>query len=490
MRRALLIGLIAASIIMVTAYSREGSTGPLHTLQSAVSGAVSPLRIVGGSVEAATSTVGDTMENITADQNTLTGLREYNSQLEQQYAQMEEYKQETQRLQKLLDLKDNYQIEGTGARVIGRSSEAWSQTVIINKGTNEGISTGQTVIGTSGVVGQVVSASGSTATVRLLTDPQSGAAAMVQSSRAEGILRGSLIGLLYLEDLDADAEVNVGDVIVTSGLGGSYARGLIIGTVVKVDAQQGDTSRRIVVSPNDSIDTLEDVLVVSSVGASDDDDSDSSGSSSSSASANGSSSSSSSSSSSDSSGNGNSSNEGGTRAMGEKNNLVLVVGADRGVRSPDRPGPGRGAVLGAAELPAGLCAGGGHRASPPRPVRCCRLSWACCTTSRARARWAAWRFCWSSYVFWPLACSLCMDNDTLFMPLAIFTACALLAELSYGMLLMACGLAANPLEALFYTAPFRARCTTAPWAWWSTSSWRGCLPVARQDRGLRTPKLR
>ncbi|WP_417755167.1 rod shape-determining protein MreC, partial [Senegalimassilia anaerobia] len=154
-------------------------------------------------------------------------------------------------------------------------------------------------------------ASGSTATVRLLTDPQSGAAAMVQSSRAEGILRGSLIGLLYLEDLDADAEVNVGDVIVTSGLGGSYARGLIIGTVVKVDAQQGDTSRRIVVSPNDSIDTLEDVLVVSSVGASDDDDSDSSGSSSSSASANGSSSSSSSSNGSDNSDNGNSSNEGG-----------------------------------------------------------------------------------------------------------------------------------------------------------------------------------
>ena len=107
MRRALLIGLIAASIIMVTAYSREGSAGPLHTLQSAVSGAVSPLRIVGGSVEAATSTVGDTMENITADQNTLTGLREYNSQLEQQYAQMEEYKQEAQRLQKLRDLKDN-----------------------------------------------------------------------------------------------------------------------------------------------------------------------------------------------------------------------------------------------------------------------------------------------------------------------------------------------------------------------------------------------
>lgn len=291
MRRVLLIGLIVASVVMMTVYGREGETGPLHTLQSAVSGAVSPLRIVGGSIESATSTVGDTVDNITADQSTLSGLREYNEQLVQQYSQMEEYKQEAQRLQKLLDLKDTYQIEGTGARVIGRSSEAWSQTVIINKGSDDGVSTGQTVMGTSGVVGQITSTSSHTATVRLLTDPQSGAAAMVQSSRAEGILRGSLVGLLYLEDLDADAEVNVGDVIVTSGLGGSYARGLIIGTVVKVDAQQGDTSRRAVVSPNDAISTLEDVLVVSSVGSDADDSDDSSTSSSSSSTASSSSSS-------------------------------------------------------------------------------------------------------------------------------------------------------------------------------------------------------
>lgn len=318
MRRVLLIGLIVASVVMMTVYGREGETGPLHTLQSAVSGAVSPLRIVGGSIESATSTVGDTVDNITADQSTLSGLREYNEQLVQQYSQMEEYKQEAQRLQKLLDLKDTYQIEGTGARVIGRSSEAWSQTVIINKGSDDGVSTGQTVMDTSGVVGQIASTSSHTATVRLLTDPQSGAAAMVQSSRAEGILRGSLVGLLYLEDLDADAEVNVGDVIVTSGLGGSYARGLIIGTVVKVDAQQGDTSRRAVVSPNDAISTLEDVLVVSSVG-SDADDSDDSSTSSSSSSTASSSSSSSNSSTSANSNSGSGSNNGTASSNGSNN---------------------------------------------------------------------------------------------------------------------------------------------------------------------------
>ncbi len=291
---------------MVTAYGKEDTSGPLHSLQAGVSSMVSPLRIVGGSIESATTSISEGFDNVTADESTLSGLREYNQQLIQQYSQMEEYKQEAERLQKLLDLKDAYQIEGTGARVIGRSSEAWSQTVTINKGSEDGISSGQTVLGTTGVVGQVVSAAAHTATVRLLTDPSSGAAAMIQSSRAEGIVRGSLVGLLYMEDLDADAEVAVGDIVVTSGLGGSYARGLIIGTVVKIDTQQGDASRRVVVSTNDSITTLEDVLVVSTVGSdggsSDSDSGDSSNSSSSSST--GSSSSSSSSNSSGSGGNG------------------------------------------------------------------------------------------------------------------------------------------------------------------------------------------
>ncbi len=267
MRRGLFIGLIVASIVMVSVYGREGQEGPLHSLQTAVSSMVSPLRIVGATAESATSTVAEGFDNFTADESTLSGLREYNQQLVSQYAQMQEYKQEAERLQKLLDLKDTYSIEGTGARVIGRSSEAWSQTVTLNKGSDDGIASGQTVMGTSGVVGQVVSVATNTSTVRLLTDPSSGAAAMIQSSRAEGIVRGSLVGLLYMEDLDADAEVNVGDVVITSGLGGSYAKGLIIGTVVKIDSQQGEASRRVVVSTNDSISMLEDVLVVSSVGS-------------------------------------------------------------------------------------------------------------------------------------------------------------------------------------------------------------------------------
>ena len=82
-----------------------------------------------------------------------------------------------------------------------------------------------------------------------------------------------------------------------------------------------------------------------------------------------------------------------------------------------------------------------------------------------------------------------VDNDTLFMPLAIFTACALLAELCYGMLLMACGLAANPLEALFTRALPCALydCAVGLVVYFVMAR---LLAGGAQDRGLRTPKLR
>ena len=119
-------------------------------------------------------------------------------------------------------------------------------------------------MGPAGVVGQVVSASPGSAVVRLLTDPQSGAAAMVQSSRAEGVVRGSLNGLMYLENVGDDVSVNVGDVVLTSGLGGSYTKGLLIGTVVRVDGSTTDATRKIIVSPNETASSFEEVIVVTS----------------------------------------------------------------------------------------------------------------------------------------------------------------------------------------------------------------------------------
>lgn len=264
MSRVLLIALLVVSAVMMFMYSREGEDGALHVLQANVGGLVSPVGAAGAVLGSGTDSFSTAFEDATADESTLSGLKEYNAQLLSEHAQLEEYKQENERLQGLLNLKNKYALSGAAARVIGRSGQAWSQTVTIDKGSSSGVQTGQTVMGTSGVVGQIVSANPATATVRLLSDPQSGAAAMVQSSRAEGIVRGSLSGVLYFEDFDASASIAAGDVIITSGLGGSYTSGLIIGTVVSVETSQGDSSRRAVISPNDQISSLEEVFVVAS----------------------------------------------------------------------------------------------------------------------------------------------------------------------------------------------------------------------------------
>ena len=85
---------------------------------------------------------------------------------------------------------------------------------------------------------------------------------MIQSSREDGIVRGSVGGMLMLEDLGEDVIPQVGDVVLTSGLGGSYERGLIVGAVVSVNKTSSNPTGTILVNPNDDAAVLEEVIVV------------------------------------------------------------------------------------------------------------------------------------------------------------------------------------------------------------------------------------
>ena len=190
------------------------------------------------------------------------GLREQNEELRRQLAEAEEYRQEANRLQGLLNMKKESGVTGPVARIVGRSSNAWDRSITIDLGSEEGVAGGMTVMGANGVIGQVSQAHAHTSTVRLLTDSNSGAAVMVQSSRADGIVRGSISGLLYLEDLDEDVIPEVGDIVVTSGLGGSYERGLVVGTIVSVNKTASDSTGDIIVDPNGDASMLEEVIVV------------------------------------------------------------------------------------------------------------------------------------------------------------------------------------------------------------------------------------
>ena len=237
----------------------------MHSVQAGVGMVAAPLQFVGVGVAYAEDAAGDAIQNATASDSSYTQLRDENAQLKAQLAELEEYRGEAQRLQGLLDLSDKYDFKGVTGRVIGKGTDAWNRVVTLNVGSASGVECGLPVVGGSGLVGQVIEVSPLTCRVRLISDPQSGVSVVLQSNRAEGVVRGSIAGLLYLEDLDTSTEVNVGDAVITSGLGGSYFRGVALGTVVNVINAAGTSDRTIVVEPFSSADPLEELTVVLSM---------------------------------------------------------------------------------------------------------------------------------------------------------------------------------------------------------------------------------
>lgn len=264
---ALLVLLLVVSVACASLYAREENDGFIHNVQSTAGMLVAPVQFLGAGVAFAEEAAGDAVENATASAQSYTALQEENAQLKSQVAQLEEYRLEAQRLQGLLDLSDQYAIDGVAARVIGLNPDAWDRVITVDAGSNRGVEAGLPVVASSGVIGQVIEVSPLTCKVRLVDDPQSGVSVYLQGSRAQGVVKGSVEGLLYLENVDSSVEVNVGDVVVTSGLGGGYFPGMQLGTVSAVRTSAGTSDRTIVVSAFAAADPLEAVTVVKAAAA-------------------------------------------------------------------------------------------------------------------------------------------------------------------------------------------------------------------------------
>ena len=260
--RGLLIILLVISLVLVVAYVREGDEGGLHTLQHSASAVSSPLASAGTAAGSIAQSATTSVEDLTADGQTVSQLQESNAKLAQMVVELEEYRQEASRLESLIGLHDAYGFTSVAGHVTGYSSDSYNRVITIDVGTASGVKAGLPVMGATGVVGQVVSAAPYTSQVRLLTDAQSGVAVMLQGSRSEGILSGSVEGTLYLEGVDENADVKEGEAVITTGLGGGYFRGLVVGTVSKVEQRQGDAARTIVITPNADFAAISEVLVV------------------------------------------------------------------------------------------------------------------------------------------------------------------------------------------------------------------------------------
>ena len=257
---ALLMGVMVFAELLLMAASVRGGIAA-----SAVSGAAATVsRPAAGaerSVAGVVAGVAHFFRDINADEAEARGLRLENTRLLGEVARSRELKQENERLRRLLGMREDLAPKSIGGSVVTSRLTDQSQTIVVDRGSDDGVRPDMAVVAWGGAVGRVVSVEKDFARVRLLSDPNSGAAGVVARSRAEGILVGRGGEPMEMRYVPKYADVVVGDRVVASGQDGVFPRGFGLGRVTVVGDPVG-ASKSIRVEPEIEYRSLEDVLVL------------------------------------------------------------------------------------------------------------------------------------------------------------------------------------------------------------------------------------
>jgi len=188
-------------------------------------------------------------------------LESENRRLRAELAAVTELRQESQRLRRLLEFVEESPWQTVAARVIAEDASSWFRTIEIDRGYEDGMSEGLPVVTAAGLVGRVVRTTEHSSRVLLITDASSAVAVLVQDQRIRGVCRGQG-GALALDFALLQDEIQVGDGVVTSGLGGVFPKGLVVGYVRAVQREQFGLFQTVEVEPAVDFGGLEEVLIL------------------------------------------------------------------------------------------------------------------------------------------------------------------------------------------------------------------------------------
>lgn len=256
------LGIVVLGVLLIGA-SRADFLTPVEDV---VLGVVSPVQ---HALRDASDTAADLASNVTEVDdltNENKALREENERLNEQVSRLRESEIRYQQLEKLLQIEEAHpEEEFLAGNVISRDPSNLKDVVAIDRGKRDGVREGMVVV-TEGhsLVGTVTQALDDYAWVTLITDPNSAVSAMVQESRAQGVVSGSYSRKLSIEFLSQAAAVKEGDVVISSALGGHYPAGLVIGRVIAVESTPQELFKQVSVEPLASLANLEMVLVMTS----------------------------------------------------------------------------------------------------------------------------------------------------------------------------------------------------------------------------------
>lgn len=168
------------------------------------------------------------------------------------------------RLRNLMGFQKKMAGQMIAAEVVGKDPSPWSKTIIVDKGISDGVQLGQPVVIPEGITGLVIDAANHYSKVLLLIDPSSAVAALVQKTRARGIVKGSTSGKCVFKYVLRKHDISVGDDVVSSGLDGVFPKGLRVGRVSEIVKLNAGIFQEVSVTPYADFETLEEVFIISS----------------------------------------------------------------------------------------------------------------------------------------------------------------------------------------------------------------------------------
>ena len=220
----------------------------------------------------AASWVGGKYQDITSDVWDMITLHEQNKmlrnevrELREQNRKAAEYAAENSRLRELLGYKNSAgQFDLMICSVIGREAATWTSVITVNKGSNDGIKKNMAAVTNHGLIGHVTEVGPVSCRIELVTDPRAAVAVLDQRSRIAGIVQGDIADIYRarMVNIPRSADVAVGDTIVTSGFGGIYPKGLVVGTVSEVKNDAGGLLKYAILESSADLQKLEDVAII------------------------------------------------------------------------------------------------------------------------------------------------------------------------------------------------------------------------------------
>ena len=261
-----IIGIIVTVIILILVVVLSNlNTSRFNIITNGVSKVFMPIQ--NGFIFIKNKITGDENElsNVKALKEDNSKLREENSKLKEQVRELEQLKSENNTMKEYLDLKNKYPDYATvPGYVIERSYSNYDKIVIINVGTNDGIREKMPVISEQGLVGYIMSVTDNTSKVQTIVDTASTVSASISTTNDSILLKGTISNNNFVKAtaIPVEATVLQGDAVFTSGLGGIYPKGILIGTIKEVINTKNNMDRYANVVTATDFDKLETVLVI------------------------------------------------------------------------------------------------------------------------------------------------------------------------------------------------------------------------------------